>query len=360
MPDDLHCLLSEWLEKERIKKKKLLEKYPPDVPNSKCLHALIKGINIENSFNPSVGDFSPLFETENEKIYVWTYEKNNYSALISKVDTEIKVKTFWKTVGSLIYLSQVYAEAFEGIDFKRKLEYYWIYDFSEHTQFSDLAFHNLTEMDYHFIHNGRIIKDTDLACLAPVIELLNRDDKGYTAISLLFSSFQIHNCCLICELGLPPIIKHESHEPELWEKADFVTEMEPAIVQACRCAESILGEPPNTGRQNRILAHKQKWIDLVGIDPDSTFERTENSYWNFYIELFDVLRNPSAHSHGKINFDLERKRTIDAQCFAALVLRGYIDKQMKTNEEALKALHFNHDLLSLVHDEISTKMTRQD
>lgn len=360
MPDDLHCLLSEWFENERIKKEKLLEIYPPDVPNSKCLHALIKGINIENSFNPSVGDFSPLFETENEKIYVWTFEKNTYSALISKVEPEIKVKPFWKTVGSLINLSQAYLEAFEGVDFESRLEYYWIYYFSEETPISDLVFYNLTEMDYHFIHNGRIIKATDLARLAPVIELLSRDDRGYTAISLLFSSFQIHYCCLICELGLSPIRKHESHEPELWEQADFITKMESAIVQACRCAESILGEPPNTSKQNRILAHKQKWIDLVGIDPDTKFERTENSYWNFYIELFDVLRNPSAHSYGNIHFDLERKRAIDAQCFAALVLRGYIDKQMKTNEEALKALHFNHDLLSRVHDEMSTKMTNQD
>ncbi|MDK2801392.1 MAG: hypothetical protein PWQ70_3011 [Clostridiales bacterium] len=103
MSDDLHQLLSEWFENEQIKREKLLEKYPPDVPNSKCLHAFIKGINIENSFKPSVGDFLPLFETENEKIFVWTYEKDYYSALISKVEPEIKTKPFWKTVGSLLY-----------------------------------------------------------------------------------------------------------------------------------------------------------------------------------------------------------------------------------------------------------------
>jgi hypothetical protein len=359
MSDDLHQLLSEWFENEQIKREKLLEKYPPDVPNSKCLHAFIKGINIENSFKPSVGDFLPLFETENEKIFVWTYEKDTYSALISKVEPEIKTKPFWKTVGSLINLSQAYAEAFEGIDFESRLEYYWIYYFSEHNPFSDLVFYNLTEMDYPFIHNGRIIKATDLSCLAPEIELLNRDDKCYTAISLLFSSFQIHYCCLICELGLSPIRKHESHEPELWEQADFITKMESAIVQACRCAESILGEPPNTSKQNRILAHKQRWIELVGIDPDSKYERAETSYWDFYIELFDTLRNPSAHSYGNIHFDLERKRTIDAQCFAALLLRGYIDKHAKPYEEALDALRFNRELLCLVDDSMSTKMTKQ-
>jgi hypothetical protein len=359
MSDDLHYLLSDWIENERIKREKLIEKYPPDVPNSKCLHAYIKGINIENSFKPLVGDFSPLFETDNEKIFVWTYEINNYSALISKVEPEIKIKSFWKTMGSLINLSQAYSESFEGIDFDRRLEYYWIYYFSEQSPLSDLVFYNLDGMDYLSIHNGRIIKVTDLSRLAPVIELLNRDDRCYTAISLLFSSFQIHYCCLICELGLSPIRKHESHEPEIWEQADFITKMESAIVQACRCAESILGEPPNTTKQNRIIAHKQRWTELVGIDPDSIYERTKNSYWNFYIELFDVLRNPSAHSYGNIHFDLERKRAIDSQCFAALILRGYIDKQMKSDEEALDALHFNRDLLRLVDDEMSTKMTRQ-
>jgi len=290
---------------------------------------------------------------------VWTYEKDNYSALISQVEPEIKSKPFWKTVGSLINLSQAYAEAFEGVDFESQIEYYWIYYFSADTPFSDLAFNNLIGMDYPFIHDGRIIKATDISCLAPVIELLNSDDKCYTAISLMFSSFQIHYCCLICELGLSPIKKHKPHEPKLWEQADYITKMESAIVQACRCAESILGELPNTSKQNRVLAHKKRWIELVGIDPDSKYERAETSFWDFYIELFDVLRNPSAHSYGNIHFDLERKRTIDAQCFAALLLRGYIDKHAKPYEEALDALRFNRELLSLVDDSMSTKMTRQ-
>lgn len=358
MSDDLHHLFSEWFENERVKREKLLEKYPPDVPNSKCQHAFIKGISIENSFEPSAGDFSLLFETENEKVFLWTFKKNNYTALISKVEPEIKTKPFWKTVGSIINLSQAYVNGFEGIDFDSKLEYYWIYHFSAETPFSELAFYNLTEMDCSFIHNGRILKATDISRLAPVIELLNREDKSYTAISLLFSSIQIHYCCLICELGLSPIIKHESHEPELWEQADSITKMEGAIVQACRCAESILGAPPNNSKQSRLLLHKQRWIESIGIDPDSKYERTETSYWDFYIELFAVLRNPSAHSYGKIHFDLERKRTIDAQCFAALVLRGYIDTHMKTDEEALNALQFNRNLLSLVNDTMSTEMTK--
>jgi hypothetical protein len=48
--------IREVLENELNKRKELLEKFPPDVPNPKCLHAFIKGIKIE-SFKLSVGDF---------------------------------------------------------------------------------------------------------------------------------------------------------------------------------------------------------------------------------------------------------------------------------------------------------------
>lgn len=326
------------------------EKYPTDVPNSKCQYALVRGLLIGNSFKASVGDFSPLFENKNEKIFLWTYKNSNDSdtLLVSKVEPEIKAKPFWKTVGSLINLSMAYTDSFEDVSFESQLKYYWIYYFSEHTPISDLVFYNPDPPWYSPMQ--KIIKLTKLFHIAPIIELLDRDDRAYTAVSLLLSSFQIHYSCLICEVGLSPAKKHESHEPELWEQAECITGMESAIVQACRCAESILGELPNKNKQNRILSHKQQWIKLVGIDPDSKYDRAETSYWNFYEMLFDKLRNPSAHSYGNIHFDLERKRTIDAQCFAALILKGYIDKNVKTDKEALDALHFNRKLLSQVND----------
>ncbi|WP_236914172.1 hypothetical protein [Clostridium sp. Cult2] len=134
--------------------------------------------------------------------------------------------------------------------------------------------------------------------------------------------------------------------------------MESAIVQACRCAESILGEPPNNKKFSRILAHKQKWIDTIGINPDEIFERAELSYWEFYLRLFDELRNPSAHSYGDIHFNLERKHTIDAQCFAALILQGYIEKSVKYLEEAMNILKFDKNFLNRVQENMSTKLTK--
>ncbi len=358
MNDELSNIFEKMMEADRIKREERLIKYPPDVPNAIGHHAFLKGICIENSFKPFVGEYNLLFETEFEKIYIWTHTKNKSSSLITDIDISVKEKDFWKTIGSIINLSIAYDRAFEAIDFESKIEYKIIYYFSPDQQFNSIEFHDVSDFDLASIFNAIELKATHIANLSPIIELLSRDDKCFTAVSLLFSSFQIHYCCLICELGLSPYMEHPSHEPELWEQANDITNMESAIVQACRCAESILGEPPNQGKQSRVIAHKQKWNDLVGINPDEIFQRSGISYWDFYIKLFDELRNPSAHSYGNIHFDLERKHTIDAQCFAALVLKGYINKNKVGLEEAMNILKFNRDFLNRVKLDMSTPLTQ--
>lgn len=134
--------------------------------------------------------------------------------------------------------------------------------------------------------------------------------------------------------------------------------MESAIVQACRCAEAILGEPPNTSNKSRVITHKKKWGDAVGLDPDEIFDRTKTSYWEFYLKLFKDLRNPSAHSYGNIHFELERKHTIDSQCFAALIIRGYVEQNKKSIDKSLRILKFNEKLLNQVGLNISTSLTK--
>ncbi len=358
MKDELMGTIEELLEEGRLKREEHLIKYPPDLPNEIGHHAFIKGITIENSFSPSIGEYNFLFETGHEKIYVWTHSKNENSALVSDIDVSVKRRGFWKTAGSMIKLSLAYYGAFEAVGFHRSLEYKMMYYFVPNDEIGNITFSDTSIFDLVGLLDGQQIKATDMADLAPVIELMNRDDRCFTATSLLLSSFQIHYFCLTCEIGLSPYMMHESHEPELWEQADFITNMESAIVQACRCAESILGEPPNQGKRSRELAHKQRWIDGVGINPDDEFERCGMSYWEFYQRLFDELRNPSAHSYGDIHFDLQRKHAIDAQCFAALVLRGYIRSNVKDIEAALDALRFNREFLGRVQSDTSTKLTR--
>lgn len=233
-----------------------------------------------------------------------------------------------------------------------------MYEFSPSIKLEEITFFNTYSNNLLFISSGRQIKATDLANLAPVIDLINNDDRCFTALSLLVSSFQLHYCCLICELGLYPYKKHESHEPEMWEQTDLIPRMESAIIQACRCAESILGEPPSLKKRSKIFQHKQRWIDLVGINADEQFEISGLSYWEFYLKLFDEFRNPSAHSYGNIHFDLKRKHTIESQCFAALILRGYIERNSKDFEDALNSLNFNTDFLNRVQLNISTTQTR--
>ena len=341
----------------RYENEQLLAKYPPDIPNNSGHHALIKGISFENSFNPYVGEYNFLFETSFEKIYIWTHTTNESSALISDIDLSVKELHIWKTVGSMINLSLAYYRAFENIDFDTRLDYKIIYYFSPSSPFEDIEFANVSSLESVFLRDGLRVKATEIAELAPMIDLIGRDDRCFTAVSLLLSSFQIHYCCLICELGLTKYKSHESHEPEIWEQADSLTSYESAIVQACRCVESILGEPPKQTKLNRVNAHKARWFDLTGINPESTFERTKYSYWEFYVVLFDELRNPSAHSFGEIHENLRRQHVIDAQCFAAIILRGYIEKNLLDFEEALDALKFNRAFLNRVNPNISTKKT---
>lgn len=341
MDDDLRKILKDRMDKEEKIYNESLAKYPNDVPNDVCYHAIIKGMPVTNNFSSIMGELRLLFETEFEKIYIWTYSKNNYSALVSEVDLKVKDSPFWKTAGSLIMLAKAYCENFAIADFDTKFEYKMMYYFDPKTNIDDIEFLDMDIFDYVQLSSGFTIETTRISSYLPLIELLNRDDRCYTAISLLFSSLQIHYCCFICELNISPIRYHESREPFLWEKSEFIAKMECAIVQACRCVESILGEPPNQDKKGRILIHKQKWLSLLGINPDDSFDKAGISYWEFYLKLFDELRNPSAHSYGNIHFDLERKRTVEAQCFALIVVSGYIKNNQLPLECAISKLKFN-------------------
>ncbi len=358
--EDLEIALNEWYENQEKKKKMLLKKYPPNPPNSVCNHAFVKGLSIENSFNPAVGEYNFLFKVQDEKIFVWTHTQDNNSALIIEANEKIKEMIFWKNILSVIELSFSYIEAFEnGLATDNSLKYKWIYYFEpQTTKIDEAVFYNISEIDQKFITNGRIIKATQLAHMAPILELLLRDDKAFVAVSMLKLSFEMHYICLICELSEYPYHDHLTFEPEIWEHASLIPNMEAAIVQACRSVESILGEPPNKDKKSAVFRHKEKWILSIGIDPDSLFETGKKTYLEFYYNLFFELRNPSAHSYGKIQFDLERSKTIQAQCFAALIIRAYITKNSLNLEDAQTELGFNHAFLNRIPENRSTSLTK--
>lgn len=319
---------------------------PDDVPNTCAHHAIISGIIIENNFSSVVGEYNKLFETKYEKIYIWTHTKNKNIALISDIDLSVKNTTIWKTAGSLIVLAYDFNKKFEQT-FEFSTDYKIMYNFTPTSSLDKVKFYNNDDVELLEL-NGFYLHLNEIASFACLIELLNRDDRCYTAVTLLISSLQLHYCCLICELGLSPYHEHEAFEPEIWEQTNFITNMESAVVQATRCIESILGEPPSENNRSRIITHKEKWKKISGINADDKYSRFGKSYWDYYLYLFDEIRNPSAHSYGKIHFDLERKQTIDAQCFAALVLEGYINQNKKDKEEAMNELKFNRKILERI------------
>lgn len=337
----------------------LAEIYPEDVPNEASKHAVIQGYCIENSFGPHVGEYNDLCRIGYEKLCIWTHTKNTDSVLVSEIDLAVKQQPFWKTAAHLILLSYYFARSFECATANDVPAYKWMYYFDpSKAKIKDIVFHNLSELDREFISTGLGIKATDLARLAPIIELLNRDDKAYTSMSLLFTAFCVHPCCLICEMSKYPWHDHLAEEPKIWDHAVILPSLEIAVVQSCRAVEAIIGEPPNQGNQGKVHAYKQRWNRIFGIDPDDTFEKAKMTYLEFYYNLFHDLRNPSAHSRGNIHFDLARKRAVEAQCFADDLLNRYVKLNAKEHETALGLLQFNRELLDRVSEDMSTSMTK--
>lgn len=357
MEDKLKKAIEYWIDYQIDTQSKLEKKYSPNPPNDVCKTAYVKGLSIENSFGPKVGEINELFETEYEKLFVWTHDKNKNSSIVINVDLAVKDIPFWKNIGSVIWMAMQYAHAFEGIS-SNWFEYRWIYYFDPEKNLSEQKFFNLDQFDELYLKSGRIIKATDISNLAPEIEFMLRDDKAYTALMMLCNSFLQHYICLICELSKYPYHDHLSEEPEIWKHATIIPNMEAAIVQACRSVEGILGEPPNSKKQTSVIKHKEKWRELTGIDPDSIFEKANMSYWDFYYKLFFDLRNPSAHSYGNINYRLEKSKTVQAQCFAAIVVRDYFHNHILDLGEAQKKLNFNLNLLGRVSENMSTIRTK--
>ena len=355
----LYEAIQAYCEAEAERQQQLAEMYPEDVPNEASKHAIIYGCCIENSFAPHVGEYNYLCSIGYENLYIWTHTKNTRSVLVSEVSLEVKQQPFWKTASYLILLSYYFARSFESATADNIPDYKWMYYFDpSSSKIKDVVFRDLSDLDREFISTGLCISAKDLARLAPIIELLNRDDKLYTAISLLFTAFCIHPCCLICEMGKHPWHDHLAEEPEIWNQAEVLPSLEIAVVQSCRAVEAIIGEPPNQKNQGKVHAHKQHWKRTVGIDPDTIFEKANMTYLEFYYNLFHDLRNPSAHSYGNIHFDLARKRAVEAQCFADDIINRYIELNVKDYESALELLKFNRELLDRVSENMSTSMTK--
>lgn len=331
---------------------KSIKKYPPDPPNSVCNYALISGILIENNFRGKLHEFIPFFKSEFEQIYIWKHTKNKDSSIISKVDDDkIKSLRFWKNIAHVIDLADTFSRAFESSE--KNFDYNWIYYFDRKNSLDESKIYSLSDFDKRTIKSGIQISLKSIEKISITMELLLRDDVFYTALTQLKSAFELHPFCFLCESGYSQMHEHEE-EPKRWEHSYYIPKMETAILQACRSVESILGEPPNKKNKGKVIKFKNKWKEILGKDPDDIFEQTGSSYIEFYYKLFFVLRNPSAHSFGKINYALERKRAIESQCFATEIVSEYHKCNVKSYEEVLSIMCFNTDLLKRVNEHVTT------
>ena len=315
-----------------------------NIPNEKCEYAIITGILIANNCIHKSGRFDSLFKLGYENIFVWTPPKCNHSCLVAQVDRQVKETPFWKTAGRLIQLADSFRGAFEWL--LEPVDYNWMYSFSpEHSTIEELSFYNCPTMERLSLLSGKEYRIKDFFELSSMIELLARDDKAYNALSLIKEAFKLHWFCLICETSDKPCHDHLAKEPELWNQGDVLPKLETAIVQSCRAVECILGEPPRRNNKAGLIRHKEKWESILGINPDDDFRKAKKSYLDFYYELFSELRNPSAHSYGNIHYDLQRKKAVEAQCFAAEIVSLYVDKHTIEKEKAREKLNFNQSLL---------------
>jgi hypothetical protein len=181
------------------------------------------------------------------------------------------------------------------------LEYKWWYYFDHNKSISDQE--KIRGSAPYSLLSGTVLKLTDFYLLSPLMELLLRDEKSFTAMSIFYASMKTHYCCLICELGRYPYKKHPSHEPEMWEQANVISQYEIGIVQACRCVEALIGKPPNKENKGRFLEHEQKWFDQFGINPDDTFQKDlghSKIITNIFLKNGLILKNKKI-----IHFDLE-------------------------------------------------------
>ena len=123
MGDELRMAIKEWVDYQSNKQVELEKKYPSNLPNDVCKNAYVRGLLIENSFNPKVGEINELFETEYEKLFVWTHDKDENSAIVIDVDLTVKDIPFWKNIGSVIWMAMQQHDFLTHLKYKmRKLQ----------------------------------------------------------------------------------------------------------------------------------------------------------------------------------------------------------------------------------------------
>jgi len=341
-------LLAQYIELGRLESIRQANQYPCDPPNASCNHAIIKGVLLSNESGFKTHDFTRLFELPSEVVSIWTHSQNAYSCLVSTVAEDVHNQTIWRNAGTLIHLAMGLKSSFESI---QEIDYDWIYDFDPNLPVDDCKFMNVDSFDRF---SGTVNKVRELADLAPLIELLLRDEQFFVATQNLFASFNNHWFCVICALSPKAHQSHPNDEQPIWQFASSIPMMEAAIVQATRSVEAILGKPGK--KLDRVLT---RWAEAISLDPNHSFGLKSVSLVDYYYELFSV-RGDAAHSLGKLSVGMSRQLTIEAQCFACKIHKNYYCKNRLPIDDAMNALKFNRPLVEVEPKYWSTRRTADD
>ena len=146
----------ELIDARKLIVEKLKEKYPDDVPNTVCNHAFIRGYSLENSFGPKEGDYNYFCQIGFETLYIWTYQKNVNSALVSETQLAVKELPYWKTAANLIWLSLSFAKCFECATMDNLPDYKWMYYFDPYK--NDALYHiKKCYQEIGYVHDNEII-----------------------------------------------------------------------------------------------------------------------------------------------------------------------------------------------------------
>lgn len=337
--------------------------YESNPPNLNCKYAVIFGILVENATyeydyslkneiycsSTRVGNgfsktLTNLFEFAFEKVYIWTYNKSyRTSMILVNVDVSVKQEKWWKTLSFCLYLAFSLYFSFKNIP---ETGYNWIYYFDKKLKPEKQKF---LDEDHLAVgtFNGIIVNPDYFASISPILELLLRDERFFSATRNLVSSFENHKFDLIHTFETEKKSNHSNSEPSIWENVALISKMESSILQATRSCEGILGAPG--GNKERV---KERWIKELNILPNSPFVNANKPYIEYYSDYMFKIRAGSAHinSRNLANFpyELSREITIQAQIFAYEIVKDYYEKNRLTHKEALISLKFNQELLSPV------------
>lgn len=349
-PESFDKLMMEEIRILQLEQERQNEIYPPNPPNTRCHHALINGVLFSNEAGLKLHDFIPYFRVGFETAYVWTHTRNLSSALLVEVDTSVPSQNIWRSLASILELTIAINSSFEHLV---NCDYDWIYNFNPKKSIEENEFLNPESFERL---SGSVHKLVFFAENAPLIELLHRDERFYVMCMNLLASFNNHHFCLICAFEIDGYQMHPNHELPPWQAAQAIPQMEVAIVQATRAVEAVLGKPGKRDTDSKLRRILKRWHDSIDLEPDVMFDLTGKCNIDYYYELFSI-RGDAAHSLGSFPYQLSRKLTIEAQCFAWIILSSYYSKNAVSESEARNALYFNSEFIEREPKNWSTPRT---